>query len=91
MTAPPGSLYQKAGHPAQAGRAGSSPVVVEDLKAVDVEYPDDGVLLVLDAAPGHLDGLVDLSHNPREQALIDGLCDGRRVSVNRGSQCETYQ
>lgn len=52
----------------------SKPVVLENLKTVDVQHPDDGVLpmdsgiVVL-----HLDDVIDSSHNPAEQALVHGL------------------
>ena len=52
------------------------PVVVKDLEAVDVEHADDSVSLVVDGVPPHLDGLVDLIHDPGEQTVVDRLEEG---------------
>lgn len=50
------------------------PVVLEYLKAVDVQHPDHRVLAV---DPGvvvlHLDDVVDAAHDPAEQTLVHGL------------------
>ena len=53
-----------------------APVVVEDLEAVDVEDADDRVPPRLLHARLHLDLLVDLLHDPREEAVVDRLKPG---------------
>lgn len=50
------------------------PVVLENLKAIDVQHPDDGVLPVDSGiVVFHLNDVIDPPHNPAEQALIHGL------------------
>lgn len=74
--------------PAGVG-GGGIPVAVEDLKAIDIEDADDGVLAV---KPGvvvlHLDDGVDAAHDPAEQPLVDGLGGQRwrRCSLGCPSQ-----
>lgn len=50
------------------------PVVLENLKTIDVQHPDN---CVLSMDPGvvvsHLDDVIDPSHNPAEQTLVHGL------------------
>lgn len=61
----------------------SGPVVLEDLKAVDVQHPDHRVLAVHSGVVVlHLDDVVDPAHDPAEQTLVHGLgVRGRGVSV----------
>lgn len=60
----------------------SRPVVLEDLKAVDVQHPDHRVLAVHSGVVVlHLDDVVDAAHDPAEQTLVHGLgMRGRGVS-----------
>lgn len=50
------------------------PVVLEDLKTIDVQHPDYRVLPVdSGVVVPHLDDVIDPSHNPAEQTLVHGL------------------
>lgn len=50
------------------------PVVLENLKAVDVQHPDHRVLAVhYGVVVLHLDDVVDAAHDPAEQTLVHGL------------------
>lgn len=50
------------------------PVVLENLKTIDVQHPDDCVLPVDSGViVFHLNDVIDSSHNPAEQTLIHGL------------------
>lgn len=52
----------------------SKPVVLENLKTVDVQHPDHCVLPVNSGViVFHLDYVIDTSHNPAEQTLVHGL------------------
>lgn len=50
------------------------PVVLENLKTVDVQHPDNCVLpMDSGIVVFHLNDVIDPSHNPAEQTLIHGL------------------
>lgn len=50
------------------------PVVVKDLKAVDIQHPDDGVFPMQHwVVVFNLDDAVDAAHDPAEEPLIEGL------------------
>lgn len=50
------------------------PVVVKDLKAVDVQHADDRVLAMKQwVVVLHLDNAVDAAHDPAEEALVESL------------------
>lgn len=61
------------------------PVVLKNLKTIDVQHPDNGVLPM---DPGvvvfHLDDVIDPSHNPAEQTLVHGLGTATIVNLNKG-------
>lgn len=50
------------------------PVVLENLKSIDVQNPDDSVFPVdFGIIVPHLNDVINATHNPAEQALIHGL------------------
>lgn len=50
------------------------PVVLENLKSIDVQNPDDSVFPVdFGVIVPHLNDVINATHNPAEQALIHGL------------------
>lgn len=54
------------------------PVVVKDLKAVDVQHADDRVLAMTQwVVVFNLDNTVDPAHDPAEQALVESLEETR--------------
>ena len=63
----------------------NQPVVVEYLKAVDIEDTNDGVAALLDNVLRHLHAPVHLSHDPREQAVIDRLSSKVMIHINKKS------
>jgi len=56
-------------------------VHLEDLKASDVQDPDEGGTRL----EGTVKGFVDSEHNPLEQTLIQCLCEslGRKLSLEK--------
>lgn len=59
------------------------PVVLENLKTVDVQNPDNRVLPVNSGIiVFHLDYVIDTSHNPAEQTLIHGLKTTQHLTLN---------
>lgn len=64
------------------------PVVLEDLKTIDVQHPDDRVLPVdSGVVVPHLDDVIDPSHNPAEQTLVHGL----RTTQTHSSESESVR
>lgn len=54
------------------------PVVVKDLKAVDVQHANDRVLAMTQwVVVFNLDNTVDPAHDPAEQALVESLEETR--------------
>lgn len=57
---------------------GNRPVVVKDLKAVDVQHANDRVLAMTQwVVVFNLDNTVDPAHDPAEQAFVESLEETR--------------
>ena len=60
------------------------PIVIKDLKAVDVKDADDRVLPhVPDTAELGVNRLIDATHNPREHPVIESLQQARHCQTIR--------
>lgn len=66
------------------------PVVVKDLKTIDVQHADDGVLAVEHrVVVFHLDHTVDATDDPSKKSLVESLRSGNKVK-GQGSAFRCY-
>lgn len=63
-----------------------APVVVKDLKTIDVQHANDGVLPVQHrVVVFHLDHAVDATDDPSEKPLVESLRCGNKVKGQRST------